>query len=153
MKLPLRALLLPALAVGLAVAGPLRSSVSSPAAGIQPSGDAIELSLQKLMSIEWEPGDDVPEDVSVYDGQRVELSGFMRNGTTEGQTWFDLTNDSCGCGTGKVQHFVRVTIESGTTSFSPAELTLVGTFEVSEKEDEDGFVESLYRLKIETLVL
>ena len=152
-QLPLRALLLPALAAAVAVSAPATSAESAPAAQQRLAGDAIEVSLQKLMSIEWEPGDDIPEDVSVYDGQRVEVSGFMRNGTTEGQTWFDLTNDSCGCGTGKVQHFVRVSIENGTTSFSPAELTLVGTFEVSEKEDEDGFVESLYRLKIETLVL
>ncbi len=152
-QLPLRALLLPALAAVAAVGSPMAAAEVSPPSQQLPAGDAIEVSLQKLMSIEWEPGDDIPEDVSVYDGQRVEVSGFMRNGTTEGQSWFDLTNDSCGCGTGKVQHFVRVTIEKGTTSFTPAELTLVGTFEVSEKEDEDGFVESLYRLKIETLVL
>jgi hypothetical protein len=116
-----------------------------------PAPEALELSLQKLMNVEWEPGEELPGEITAYGGQRVRISGFMRNGTTEGETWFDLTNDSCGCGTGKVQHFVRVTLERGTTTFSPAELTLEGVFEVGEREDEDGFVESLYRLSVEEI--
>ncbi len=115
--------------------------------------DPIEISMQKLNDVEWEPGDEIPDEVAAYDGQRITISGFMRNGTVEGETWFDLTNDSCGCGTSKLQHFVRVTIEDGTVAYDPKELTLTGTFEVSELEDEDGFVESLYRLKIDKLDL
>ncbi len=107
--------------------------------------------MQKLNNIEWDPGEEIPEEIKAYDGQRVEISGYMRNGTEEGASWFDLTDDSCGCGTSKLQHFVRVTLTDGTTSFDPGELTLTGEFEVSEKEDEDGFIESLYRLKIEKL--
>jgi hypothetical protein len=113
--------------------------------------DALEVSMQKLNNIEWDPGEEIPEEIKAYDGQRVEISGYMRNGTEEGASWFDLTDDSCGCGTSKLQHFVRVTLTDGTTSFDPGELTLTGEFEVSEKEDEDGFIESLYRLKIEKL--
>lgn len=113
--------------------------------------DVLPVSMQKLNNIEWEPGDEIPEEVSAYDGHEVEISGYMRNGTVEGQSWFDLIDDSCGCGTGKLQHFVRVVLTEGTVSFSPSELTLTGSFEVSEKEDEDGFVESLYRLEIAKL--
>jgi len=127
---------------------PLLSAAAAPA-----PPEALELSLQKLMNVEWEPGEELPGEITAYDGRRVRISGFMRNGTLEGTSWFDLTNDSCGCGTGKVQHFVRVTLERGTTSFSPAELTLVGVFDVGEVADEDGFVESLYRLSIEELEL
>jgi len=116
-----------------------------------PREDVLQVSLQKLMNVEWNPGDELPEDIKAYDGQRVEISGFMRTGTTEGETWFDLTNDSCGCGTGKLQHFVRVSLTDDRTRFDPGELVLTGSFEVSEKEDEDGFVESLYRMKIEKL--
>lgn len=120
-------------------------------ASLYVSDDAMEVSMQKLNNIEWEPGEDIPEEISAYDGQRISISGYMRNGTTEGQTWFDLIDDSCGCGTGKLQHFVRVTLKEGTTSFTPSELSLTGSFAVSEKEDEDGFVESLYRLEIQKL--
>ena len=116
-----------------------------------PGEEVMQLSMQKLNAIEWEPGDEVPEEIAAYDGLRVEISGYMRNGTVEGESWFDLIDDSCGCGTGKLQHFVRVTLTDGTVSFDPQELTLTGSFEVSEKEDEDGFVESLYRLEIERL--
>ena len=139
----MRHLLPTALACAVLLAG---SAISS-----APGDEAIPVSMQKLNGIEWEPGDEVPEDVAAYDGQRIEISGYMRNGTVEGERWFDLTNDSCGCGTSKLQHFVRVTIEEGSVSFDPGELTLTGSFEVSEKEDEDGFVESLYRLKIASL--
>ncbi|MFT7667478.1 MAG: hypothetical protein ACI8X5_000157 [Planctomycetota bacterium] len=114
-------------------------------------GEPIEVSMQKLNSIEWSPGDEIPVEVTQFDGERVEISGYMRNGTLEGESWFDLTNDSCGCGTGKLQHFVRVSLSEGTTTFTPGEMTLTGAFEVSEKEDEDGFVESLYRMKTKSL--
>ncbi len=113
--------------------------------------DVIELSLQKLADIEYEPGDDIDEQVLVYDGLTIKITGYMRTGTVEGAKWFDLTNDSCGCGTSKLQHFVRVTLEDDTTRFQPNELSLTGTFSVGEKEDEDGFVESIYRLMIKKL--
>jgi hypothetical protein len=111
----------------------------------------LEVSLQKLADIEYEPGDDIDKDVLVYNEQRVRITGYMRNGTTEGETWFDLTNDSCGCGTSKLQHFVRVTMTEGKTHYDPAELDLTGVLEVGEVEDEDGFVESIYRLTIGSL--
>lgn len=116
-----------------------------------PGEEVMQLSMQKLNAIEWEPGDEVPEEIAAYDGLRVEISGYMRNGTVEGESWFDLIDDSCGCGTSKLQHFVRVTLTDGAVSFDPQELSLTGSFEVSEREDEDGFVESLYRLEIERL--
>lgn len=131
----------------LALLGLLSSGAALAGAG----AEVLQVSMQKLNGIEWEPGDEVPEEIAAYDGKRIEISGFMRNGTVEGESWFDLTNDSCGCGTSKLQHFVRVTIEDDTVSYDPKELTLTGSFEVSEREDEDGFVESLYRLKIQKL--
>ena len=117
-----------------------------------PEEDApIDVSMQKLANIEYEPGDDIDEEVLVYSGHLVRINGYMRIGTTEGESWFDLTDDSCGCGTSKLQHFVRVTMTDGVTSFDPSELELTGVFEVGEVEDEDGFVESIYRMTIESL--
>ncbi len=115
------------------------------------TGDVIEVSMIKLNNIEYEEGDPLPDWVVALDGEQVRISGFMRNGTLEGMSWFDLTNDSCGCGTSKLQHFVRITLTDGTSTFTPQELNLEGTFEAGEVEDEDGFVESIYRLEIESL--
>ncbi len=114
-------------------------------------GDVHEVSMVKLNNIEYQVGDDLPKWVTALDGETIRISGFMRNGTLEGEAWFDLTNDSCGCGTSKLQHFVRVTLGEGTTTFTPDELVLEGTFSVGEKLDEDEFVESIFRLKVESL--
>ncbi|MCB9913536.1 MAG: hypothetical protein H6828_00135 [Planctomycetes bacterium] len=134
----LRSLLPALLLVGLGAAAPSAE-------------DATVVQMVELNNVEYQIGDDLPDWVIALDGQRIEIAGFMRTGTLEGETWFDLTNDSCGCGTSKLQHFVRVTLESGTTSFTPDELTLTGTFAAGEQEDEDGFVESIYRLTITSL--
>lgn len=129
----------------------LAAALLAGAARAPRAGDVTEVSMLELNNIEYRIGDPLPDWVTALDGTRIKISGFMRNGTLEGETWFDLTNDSCGCGTSKLQHFVRVTLEDGTTTFSPDELSLEGTFAASEKEDEDGFVESLFRLEIESL--
>ncbi len=120
--------------------------------GVLAQGDGvIEVSIIKLNNVEYEFGDELPEWVTALDGHQVRISGYMRNGTTEGETWFDLTNDNCGCGTSKLQHFVRVTLGEGQTTFRPTELTLEGEFSSGEVEDEDGFVESIFRLSIDSL--
>lgn len=121
---------------------------AAPSASIE---DVHELSMLKLNNIEYEVGDDLPEWIAALDGEKVRISGYMRNGTLEGMQWFDLTNDSCGCGTSKLQHFVRVTMDNGKTTFSPEELELEGTFSAGEKLDEDEFVESIFRVKIDSL--
>lgn len=113
--------------------------------------EATEVSMLRLNNIEYEVGDPLPDWVSALDGASIKISGYMRNGTLEGDSWFDLTNDNCGCGTSNLPHFVRVTLEEGTTSFNPDLLELEGTFSSGEVEDEDGFVESIYRLTIEKL--
>ena len=103
------------------------------ASGVGQEERVIEVSIIKLNNVEYRFGKELPEWVTALDGEQVRISGYMRNGTTEGESWFDLTNDSCGCGTSKLQHFVRVTLREGSTSFSAAELTLVGDFSVGEE--------------------
>ena len=93
-----------------------------------------EVSMLELNNIEYRIGDDLPDWITALDGTTIKITGYMRNGTLEGETWFDLTNDSCGCGTGKLQHFVRVSLGEGTTTFTPDELELEGTFHAGEKE-------------------
>ena len=120
--------------------------------GAAPIGDeATEVSMLRLNNVEYTVGDPLPDWVTALDGKSISISGYMRNGTIEGEGWFDLTNDNCGCGTSNLPHFVRVTIEEGKTSFTPTELQLVGTFAAGEVEDEDGFVESVFRLTIAKL--
>jgi hypothetical protein len=123
----------------------------SSAGGSTVDGDVLEVSMVKLNNIEYRVGDDLPDWVTALDGETVRISGFMRNGTLEGEQWFDLTNDSCGCGTSKLQHFVRISLGEGTTTFTPDELVLEGTFSVGEQLDEDEFVESIFRLKVDSL--
>ncbi|HIG12014.1 MAG: hypothetical protein ABGY71_02200 [bacterium] len=110
-----------------------------------------EVSMLRLNNIEFEVGDELPDWVLALDGETVQLSGYMQSETLEGESWFDLTNDSCGCGTSKLQHFVRVIIEDGTTTFTPSELELEGVFSAGEEFDEDEFIESIFRLTIDSL--
>ena len=112
--------------------------------------EPIEVDLVELTSIDWKPGQKVPKKFQELDGKRVVIKGVMALGTVEGVDNFQLVNDGCNCGTGKVQHFVQVTLAEGVTQYTPDEITVSGTFSVGELV-EDGFVVSLFRLKDATI--
>lgn len=134
---------------------PVRASRFALLAGLlalaaAPVDDPVEVSIAKLTSVEYKPGDDLPQEITDLDGQEISLEGYMALGTIEGVDHFELVPEPCECGRSKVQHFIDVKIEQGNVSYRPGRITLVGTFDVGE-EVEDGFVVSLYRLKIRSL--
>ena len=116
----------------------------------QRGDDPIEVSIQELTSVEYKRGEELPAEIRKLDGKKVTIDGYMALGTIEGVSKFELVPEPCECGRSKVQHFVDVTMEKGTVSYRPGRVQLVGTLEVGEVE-EDGFVVSVYRLRIESI--
>ena len=115
-----------------------------------PPDEAIEVNIEKLTSIDYRPGGDLPEEIAELDGKTISIEGYMAIGTLEGVENFELVPEPCECGRSKVQHFIDVKITEGVTTFRPGRIVLEGKFSVSEVE-EDGFVVSLYRLEIRAL--
>jgi len=126
------------------------ASMVAPAAAPAAEDPVIELSLLDLMSIDYQPGKELPAWVRSLDGRRVRIEGYMALGTPEGVDKFELVWDSCGCGQSNVNHFIEVSLTEETTSFDPDIIWVEGTFSVGEIR-EDGFVVSLFRLKTESI--
>lgn len=121
----------------------------APARGLQ-DPDAIEISINEITSIDWRPGQELPDGITSLNGKTVSIEGYMALGTLEGVTRFELVPEPCECGRSKVQHFIDVSVEEGLVSYKPGRITLTGTFEASEIE-EDGYVISLFRMRIRSL--
>ena len=111
--------------------------------------EPLEVSIEYITSIEYRRGRSLPADILELDGKKVTITGYMAIGTEEGSSVFELVPESCECGRSKVQHFIEVTIEDGGVSYQPGRIDLVGIFGAGEVK-EDGFVTSIYRLKLET---
>lgn len=111
--------------------------------------EAVPLTIETLTSIDWRKGDELPDEITKYDGKLVKISGYMATGTELDATEFELVPQNCECGKSKVNHFVKVIIEDGGAEFDPARVQFTGRLEIGE-EEEDGFVTSLYRLTIES---
>ena len=124
---------------------------TAPASQASVDDDPVEVSIQKLKNAKYEQGKPLPDEIQELDGKTIEIEGYMAIGTLEGVDTFELVPESCECGRSKVNHFVRVTISDGLTRYRPGRIKLTGKFSVSEVKDEDGFVESVYRLTIESL--
>lgn len=112
--------------------------------------EAVVVSIEKLTSVEYKPGRELPQDILDLDGKVVEIEGYMAIGTLEGVESFELVPEPCECGRSKVQHFIDVTLTEGLTTFKPGRIVLKGKFSVGEVR-EDGFVTSLYRLELTAL--
>lgn len=133
------------LAAGLSSAPALVSPAS-----LADDDEPVEVSIEKLTSVDYEPGEELPEDIEDLDGKTITIEGYMALGTLEGVEKFELVPEPCECGRSKVQHFVDVKITDGLTTFRPGRIELTGEFSVGEKK-EDGYVVSLYRLEIRSL--
>ncbi len=112
--------------------------------------DVIEVSILALKNARYRPRRKLPKWIRELDGKRVRLWGYMAIGTLEGVQKFELVPESCECGRSKVNHFVDVTLTEGMTKFIPGRITLTGVFHASE-EETDGFITSLYRMKVDRL--
>ncbi|MGD2017485.1 MAG: hypothetical protein PVJ89_05180 [Planctomycetota bacterium] len=118
--------------------------------GEEPDNEIVEVSILRLKNARYRPGRPLPEWVQELDGKKISLWGYMAIGTLEGLTEFELVPESCECGKSKVNHFVQVTLNDDVTRFIPGRITLVGTFDCGEVE-EDGFITSVYRLSTDEL--
>ncbi|MFT7678084.1 MAG: hypothetical protein ACI8QC_002070 [Planctomycetota bacterium] len=110
--------------------------------------EPLEVSIEYITGIEYRRGQGVPADILELDGKKVTITGYMAIGTEEGSAVFELVPESCECGRSKVQHFIEVTIEDGGVTYQPGRIDLVGIFGAGEVK-EDGFITSIYRLKLE----
>ena len=144
--LDLRTLTLTALALSLANLSAVADSSRAAQTLVVP--ETIEVSLSELTSIEYEPGKELPKKIRELDGKEVVITGVMHADTGYDVTEFWLVTESCECATSpEPHHFVEVTLTSGTTSRKRGEMSFKGIFSVGEVLDENGFVESLYRLE------
>ena len=117
------------------------------ALGAAPVEDPIEIQLTTLSEFDYTPGMDLPEKVSSLNGIRVVFDAYMHTETKDGATTFLVVGDACMCsGTPLVNHFIEITLDSGTTGYKPGQISFEGTLTVEEKTDDLGLVESLYRL-------
>lgn len=115
-----------------------------------PDEEVLDVSIDKITSVEYKPGEPLPDDITELDGKMIRIEGYMAIGTLEGIEKFEFVPEPCECGRSKVNHFIDVTLTEGTTTFTPGRFVLEGKFSVGEVE-EDGFVVSLYRLEIKSL--
>lgn len=118
--------------------------------GEEPTNDVVEVSILRLKNARYRRGRPLPQWVQDLDGKKISLWGYMAIGTLEGLSEFELVPESCECGKSKVNHFVQVSLDDGVTRFIPGRITLVGTFNCGEVE-EDGFITSVYRLTTDEL--
>jgi hypothetical protein len=116
--------------------------------------DPIETSFTTLAGFEFEPGMELPAEVTELDGKTVRVQGFMQP-ETDGETdlvYFLLINDACGCqGMPMLNEIVYCAMPEGeTTKLLPGIVKVTGTLYVGEeKEGED--VVGLYYLDVDEI--
>jgi hypothetical protein len=122
--------------------------------GTLTSSDATEVSFETLSDFEYKEGMELPSEVTKYDGETVEVSGFMRREDSgEGEVeYFMLISDICGCeGTPKLNEIIFCAMPDGeTTKIHSSIVTVTGTLWVGERE-EDGIVVSIYDMDVDSI--
>jgi hypothetical protein len=112
----------------------------------RPVVETVEVDIQKLTSIDWQQGRELPKEIRDLDGREIVITGYMQSQSVKDTDTILIVSDSCQCtGTPLPNHFVRVKLDKR-TSYKPGQLTFIGKLSVGE-ELEDGFVSSLYRLE------
>lgn len=112
----------------------------------------VDIDIVDLTSIEWGPGEPLPRWIQNLDGRRVRIAGYMHASTQDDASEFMLVDDSCICiGNPQPHHFLDVTLVDQTTSRRQGLVDVVGTFDVGELEDENGYVKSLFRLTADVI--
>lgn len=118
--------------------------LSASFAGLEPT---VEVDILTLTSIEWKPGDPLPEQVTELSGKRVVIRGYMHGSVEDETRRFPLVSDSCQCVARLMpHHFVDVLVDESTDPI-PGQFEVIGRLNVGPRLDEDGFVSSVYRLR------
>lgn len=135
-----RALLCLALALGF-VAWAANVSRAEP---LEPT---VEVDILTLTTIDWAPGDPLPAEIMALNGKRVVIRGYMHGSIMEETRRFPFVSDSCQC-TARLMphHFVDVLVDDETDPIL-GQFEVIGRLNVGPREDDDGFVTSVYRLR------
>ena len=111
----------------------------------------VDVDIIDLTSVEWIPGDDLPQWVQDLEGRRVRIAGYMHASTKRRSTEFMLVDDSCVCiGSPQPNHFLQVTLVDQETDLRQGLVDVIGTFTSGEVE-KDGYVVSLFRLSADVI--
>lgn len=117
--------------------------------------EPTEVGFGSLAGYEYVEGMQLPADVTKWDGESVEISGFMRREDASGDgpvEFFMLVYDQCGCeGSPKLNEVVFCAMPEGTTTeIAAGTATVTGTLWVGEEKDGDVVV-SVYTLDVDTV--
>ena len=122
------------------------AALSLLALAASPVRETVEVDIQKLTSIDWQQGKQLPQEIRDLDGREIVISGYMQSQAVKDTTTILIVSESCQCqGTPLPHHFIRIKLDKE-TSYKPGQLTFIGKLSVGE-ELEDGFVSSIYRLE------
>jgi len=102
------------------------------------------------------PPDQIPAEVLAYDGREVELEGYMLvSRFAHGQVLgFELSRHYMGCCFGRaprLNEWVVIDVPEGVEARIGATMRVRGQLEVGELAGEDGWVESVYRMRAESI--
>lgn len=107
----------------------------------------VELDILTLTSIEWQPGEPLPEAVVALNGKRVVIRGYMHGSIESDTRRFPFVSDSCQCVARLMpHHFVDVLVDEETEP-RRGQFEVIGRLNVGPRHDEDGFVKSVFRLR------
>jgi hypothetical protein len=129
--------------------------------GIHQHGDYASVDLKAMGQFPFNDQDgrltDVPSDYRQLDGKRVELTGMMWDLRSAGPqtSRFQLVYNIAKCcfgGPPKVQERVFVHVHGGEgVQFYDQQVDIVGTLHVRLKRNDQGTVESVYDMDLESL--
>ena len=116
--------------------------------------DVVPVDFGSLSGFDYEPGMELPEEVTKLDGKTIRIAGFIRTeaGRTDDIDVFWLVDQNCDCtGFPKMNEIISCVMPEGRTiSNDDSLIEVTGRFEAGE-EKEDGYVVSLYRMQIESV--
>lgn len=126
---------------------PSERGQNAPLSALAGPEEPSEIDILDLTSIDWRPGQPLPERIRALDGRRVLIRGYMHQSVTDTVNLFPMVSDACQCvGVLLPHHFIEVNLGPRTTGPVPGCFEVVGTLSVGELE-VDGFIQSVYRLK------
>lgn len=127
------------------------------AALLLPTGDPTQVDFATLSGFDYVEGMELPTEVTQFDEEIVEISGFMKredgvSARSDEVEYFMLVNDACGCeGTPKLNEIIFCAMAEGeTTRILPGIVKVTGQMYVGEEVD-DGVVLALYTMDVDSL--
>jgi len=121
------------------------------------ASDPTQVDFATLSGFDYVEGMELPGEITRYDEQTIEISGFMRQedglpGGWDEVEYFMLVNDACGCeGIPKLNEIIFCAMPEGeTTKVLPGMVKVTGTLYIGEEVD-DGVVLALYTMDVDSV--